>query len=106
MRITPMQLRLDGRPAELVAAIAMLMRLSRQSSLLTPPTPMDVVERMLTFAKVGPDDVVYDLGCGDGRIVISGRAEVRRARRRHRHRPALDRAGTDQRASRLASKRA
>ena len=33
-------------------------------------TPADVVERMLTLAKVGPRDVVYDLGCGDGRIVI------------------------------------
>ena len=26
---------------------------------------------MLTLAKVGPRDVVYDLGCGDGRIVIA-----------------------------------
>jgi SAM-dependent methyltransferase len=34
-------------------------------------SPMDVVDRMLTLAKVGPDDVVYDLGCGDGRIVIA-----------------------------------
>ena len=34
-------------------------------------TPMDVVDRMLTLAKVGPGDVVYDLGCGDGRIVIA-----------------------------------
>ena len=34
------------------------------------PTPLDVVVRMLTFAGVGPSDVVYDLGCGDGRIVI------------------------------------
>jgi ribosomal protein L11 methylase PrmA len=35
------------------------------------PTPSDVVERMLQLAKVGPRDVVYDLGCGDGRIVIA-----------------------------------
>jgi SAM-dependent methyltransferase len=34
-------------------------------------TPPDVVDRMLALAKVGPDDVVYDLGCGDGRIVIA-----------------------------------
>jgi SAM-dependent methyltransferase len=34
-------------------------------------TPEDVAERMLRLAKVGPDDVVYDLGCGDGRIVIA-----------------------------------
>jgi cyclopropane fatty-acyl-phospholipid synthase-like methyltransferase len=35
------------------------------------PTPHDVVDRMLTLARVGPTDVVYDLGSGDGRIVIA-----------------------------------
>lgn len=34
------------------------------------PTPHNVVEKMLSIADVGPDDTVYDLGCGDGRIVI------------------------------------
>ncbi|MDA1095394.1 MAG: class I SAM-dependent methyltransferase [Acidobacteria bacterium] len=34
------------------------------------PTPLDVVHRMLELADVTKDDVVYDLGCGDGRIVI------------------------------------
>lgn len=34
-------------------------------------TPDDVVGRMLRLAKVGPTDVVYDLGSGDGRIVIA-----------------------------------
>jgi len=34
------------------------------------PTAMDVVHAMLLLAKVGPQDVVADLGCGDGRIVI------------------------------------
>ncbi len=33
-------------------------------------TPDDVVVRMLELAKVSRRDVVYDLGCGDGRIVI------------------------------------
>lgn len=33
-------------------------------------TPRDVVERMLAMARVGARDLVYDLGCGDGRIVI------------------------------------
>ena len=47
--------------------------LDAQSRNLAPfvPTPSDVVDRMLTLAKVGPRDVVYDLGCGDGRIVIT-----------------------------------
>ena len=35
------------------------------------PTPQEVVDRMLQMARVGPNDVVYDLGCGDGRIVIT-----------------------------------
>jgi uncharacterized protein (TIGR03000 family) len=35
------------------------------------PTPPDVVEAMLKLGKVGKDDVVYDLGCGDGRIVVA-----------------------------------
>ncbi len=30
-----------------------------------------IVDRMLELAEVRPDDVVYDLGCGDGRIVIA-----------------------------------
>jgi SAM-dependent methyltransferase len=34
-------------------------------------TPHDVVERMLDLAEVRPGQVVYDLGCGDGRIVIA-----------------------------------
>jgi SAM-dependent methyltransferase len=35
------------------------------------PTPLPVVERMLELAKVAPGDVVYDLGSGDGRVVIT-----------------------------------
>jgi len=35
------------------------------------PTPMEVVEAMLAMAEVNKDDMVYDLGCGDGRIVIT-----------------------------------
>jgi len=33
-------------------------------------TPPDVVERMLTLAKITSRDVVYDIGSGDGRVVI------------------------------------
>jgi cyclopropane fatty-acyl-phospholipid synthase-like methyltransferase len=35
------------------------------------PTPQDIVDKMLELAKVTPEDVVYDLGSGDGRIVIT-----------------------------------
>ena len=45
------------------------------------PTPQNVVRNMLKLAHVGPDDVVYDLGCGDGRILFTAVDEfgVRRA---------------------------
>ena len=35
------------------------------------PTPQEVVDAMLKLGKVGKDDVVYDLGCGDGRIPVT-----------------------------------
>src|SRR4051794_40364407 len=34
------------------------------------PTPQLIVERMLTAGRVKPGEMVYDLGSGDGRIVI------------------------------------
>ncbi|HTV00349.1 MAG TPA: class I SAM-dependent methyltransferase [Luteitalea sp.] len=44
-----------------------------ESQSLAPyvPTPQDVVDRMLALAKVGASDVVYDLGSGDGRLVVT-----------------------------------
>lgn len=35
------------------------------------PTPDDIVQKMLEMAKVTKDDTVFDLGCGDGRLVIA-----------------------------------
>jgi len=60
----------------LVAAAAIFvipLTIVAQSRSLAPyvATPDDVVDRMLRLAGVGPRDVVYDLGCGDGRIVIA-----------------------------------
>jgi protein-L-isoaspartate O-methyltransferase len=45
----------------------------QRSSKLAPdvPMPQDVVERMLAFATVSSQDTVYDLGSGDGRVVIT-----------------------------------
>jgi predicted RNA methylase len=45
--------------------------LPRQSFAPYVPTPPDVVDRMLELAQVTRNDVVYDLGCGDGRIPIA-----------------------------------
>ena len=43
------------------------------SRILAPyvPTPPDVVDRMIRLAHVTSADTVYDLGCGDGRVVIA-----------------------------------
>lgn len=46
----------------------------RAPDVLYVPTPEPVVARMLELARVGPDDLVYDLGCGDGRIVAAAAA--------------------------------
>jgi predicted RNA methylase len=47
-------------------------RAARKAESLAPfvPTPMPIVEKMLEMAEVTSNDVVYDLGCGDGRIVV------------------------------------
>ena len=39
------------------------------------PTPPEVVQRMLAMGRVGKTDMLYDLGCGDGRIVIAAAKE-------------------------------
>lgn len=44
---------------------------TRQPDVIYVPTPEEVVKAMLDVAKVTRNDVVYDLGCGDGRIVIA-----------------------------------
>lgn len=43
----------------------------RSPDVIFVPTPQEVVEAMLKMAKVGANDVVYDLGSGDGRIPIT-----------------------------------
>jgi cyclopropane fatty-acyl-phospholipid synthase-like methyltransferase len=43
----------------------------RKGDVMYAPTPDPAVRGMLELAKVGPGDTVYDLGCGDGRIVIA-----------------------------------
>jgi precorrin-6B methylase 2 len=43
----------------------------REPDVIFVPTPQEVVEEMLKVAGVKKGDVVYDLGCGDGRIVLT-----------------------------------
>lgn len=44
---------------------------TREPDVIFVPTPQEVVDGMLKLAGVGPKDVVYDLGCGDGRTVVT-----------------------------------
>jgi predicted RNA methylase len=63
--------------AVLLALVVTTPNLAQQSAPARPPdvvfvpTPADVVDAMLKLAKVTSSDVVYDLGSGDGRIVIA-----------------------------------
>ena len=41
------------------------------------PTPTAIVDRMLTLAKIGPNDYLIDLGSGDGRLVITAVAKYK-----------------------------
>lgn len=43
----------------------------REPDVVWVPTPQEVVNKMLEMAQVKKGDVLYDLGCGDGRIVVT-----------------------------------
>jgi tRNA G37 N-methylase Trm5 len=43
----------------------------RRPDVIFVPTPQEAVDKMLEMAEVKKDDLVYDLGCGDGRIVVT-----------------------------------
>jgi len=43
---------------------------TRRAFVLYVPTPYEVIDKMLEVAHIRRDDVLYDLGCGDGRIPI------------------------------------
>jgi PBP1b-binding outer membrane lipoprotein LpoB len=43
----------------------------RSPDVIFVPTPQDVVDKMLELVKLTKDDLIYDLGCGDGRIVVT-----------------------------------
>ena len=43
----------------------------REPDVIFVPTPQDIVDKMLELAQVTKDDLLFDLGCGDGRIVVT-----------------------------------
>jgi len=44
---------------------------TRKPDVIFVPTPQEVVDKMLEMAEIKTGDVLYDLGCGDGRIVVT-----------------------------------
>jgi len=55
----------------LLAILTLTAQTKKEPDVLYVPTPQPVVEAMLELAEVKATDVVYDLGSGDGRIVIT-----------------------------------
>lgn len=63
-------LSVTGLPS-VTSASAQTAAASRRPDVIYVPTPEPVVEAMLQVANVSKNDVVYDLGCGDGRIPVT-----------------------------------
>lgn len=63
----------DGWEGRRLNALTFAAEFEDQTPYVAPyvPTPQEVVDRMLELAEVRSGDVVYDLGSGDGRIVIA-----------------------------------
>lgn len=57
--------------AEKKAAPAAEKKPAKTPDVVYVPTPQVVVDKMLELAEVKAGDIVYDLGCGDGRIVVT-----------------------------------
>jgi len=60
-----------GKKIEAAPANEVALKPMRQPDVIYVPTPQGVVDKMLELAEVKLGDVVYDLGCGNGRIVVT-----------------------------------
>lgn len=60
-----------GALAQDATSSATISRPTKQPDVIYVPTPQNAVNKMLEMAEIKPTDIVYDLGCGDGRIVVT-----------------------------------
>jgi SAM-dependent methyltransferase len=61
----------DAAGATKSPAVAPAAKKPKTPDVIYVPTPQAVVDKMLEMAEVKAGDIVYDLGCGDGRIVVT-----------------------------------
>lgn len=54
-----------------IGAVPAQERPTREPDVIYVPTPQQVVDKMLEMADVRPGEILYDLGCGDGRIPVT-----------------------------------
>jgi len=54
----------------MMAALMLASQVLAADVSLYAPTPVEAVEAMLKLAEVTESDIVYDLGCGDGRVLV------------------------------------
>jgi ribosomal protein L11 methylase PrmA len=71
LRILILSLAIAAGPAMAVADQQGTQTQLRTPDVIFVPTPQEVVDAMLKVAKVTKNDVIYDLGCGDGRIPVT-----------------------------------
>ncbi len=60
-----------GKALPALPEVTLALPAEKPSEAIFVPTPQDIVEKMLEAARVTKEDIVYDLGSGDGRIVIT-----------------------------------
>jgi uncharacterized protein (TIGR03000 family) len=61
----------DLRPVQEKPTVRAQAPEDREPDVVYVPTPQEVVDKMLELADIKKGDVVYDLGCGDGRIMVT-----------------------------------
>ncbi|MHC4521667.1 MAG: SAM-dependent methyltransferase, partial [Planctomycetota bacterium] len=61
----------SARGSRSVEGVKRTRKPARKPDVVFVPTPEEAVEKMLELAQVKKDDLLYDLGCGDGRIVVT-----------------------------------